>query len=502
MVMNQFRKGAEFNDYAIVGWSEIKISFPNRCIILFCKVEKVNPKIKTKKEPTKTLSYKPMRPQPSSNLSQESLNCARNLRNPPPPPPSVNLQSSQLFLFLFFLVPMESDAEDTKSQMTQNPSTPQTHRHKKKKKKIPTVQATIQVVPDIPEKTPPLVGYFPCSFDPTKSSYSNSTDVGLFRDSKKPRRLQIVVTPNGTNVDFVGTNYTGEATTGQSCNFALGVLDKATQTLKILPVASNKIFRLQPMVRGYNYSAKEPESSVKEQLTGEEKAEKQMELQSRYGTKKAIREEALESTESQISRHIPPFNESATTPQEAYSLDKIILTGEWDLLGDIYEHFQGGAEVSWDAFPRFVCHRIHKLQDIEVDEEKFKLSCIFSYITHLIKFKDQHSMDGISSSRTHRIPNLLFHKFSTMFPTESKSLSNEKTNLLISYVLVLTLFVDEFETDLTDIAKDLRMSAIALRKHYENLGCKLVRKRNVMFATLPVPLQFPQLRQRRQKRNR
>lgn len=44
------------------------------------------------------------------------------------------------------------------------------------------------------------------------------------------------------------------------------------------------------MVRGYNYSAKEPESSVKEQLTGEEKAEKQMELQSRYGTKKAIRE--------------------------------------------------------------------------------------------------------------------------------------------------------------------------------------------------------------------
>lgn len=51
-----------------------------------------------------------------------------------------------------------------------------------------------------------------------------------------------------------------------------------------------QIFRLQPMVRGYNYSAKEPESSVKEQLTGEEKAEKQMELQSRYGTKKAIRE--------------------------------------------------------------------------------------------------------------------------------------------------------------------------------------------------------------------
>lgn len=50
-----------------------------------------------------------------------------------------------------------------------------------------------------------------------------------------------MVTPNGTNVDFVGTNYTGEATTGQSCNFALGVLDKATQTLKILPVASNKV---------------------------------------------------------------------------------------------------------------------------------------------------------------------------------------------------------------------------------------------------------------------
>jgi DNA-directed RNA polymerase I subunit RPA49 len=108
-------------------------------------------------------------------------------------------------------------------------------------------------------------------------------------------------------------------------------------------------------------------------------------------------------------------------------------------------------------------------------------------------------MDGVSSAKGHRIPSILSQKFSTVFSPESKRLSAEKNYLLISYVLVLTLYADEFRTDPTDIAKDLRMSSIKLRVHYEHLGCKLSRQDSLLLFTLPLPLQFPTVRQKRRR---
>ena len=109
-------------------------------------------------------------------------------------------------------------------------------------------------------------------------------------------------------------------------------------------------------------------------------------------------------------------------------------------------------------------------------------------------------MDGFSSAKGHRFPSMIKDKFSTMFDAVSKRLSTEKNNLLISYVLVLTLFADEFQTSMTDIAKDLRMSNATLRTHYETLGCKVSKKNDVSTVTLPVPLQFPSVRRKRRNR--
>ncbi|KAG4990642.1 hypothetical protein JHK87_024099 [Glycine soja] len=79
-------------------------------------------------------------------------------------------------------------------------------------------------------------------------------------------------------------------------------------------------------------------------------------------------------------------------------------------------------------------------------------------------------------------------------------LPSEKINLLICYVLVLTLFSDEFRTDYTDIAKDLSMNILPVRQLYEHLGCKISPQKNILYATLPVPLKFPELRLRKRKR--
>ena len=42
-------------------------------------------------------------------------------------------------------------------------------------------------------------------------------------------------------MDFVGSNYSGESTSGHHCSYALGVFDKESQRLKIVPVAFDKV---------------------------------------------------------------------------------------------------------------------------------------------------------------------------------------------------------------------------------------------------------------------
>ncbi|PON96198.1 RNA polymerase I associated factor, A49-like [Trema orientale] len=408
-------------------------------------------------------------------------------------------------------------------------------KNKKKKDRESSVQATIQVFQEQPEKLAPLVGYFPSGFDPnghnSDEGEPSSAMARVFRNKDKPKRLQLVVTPaNGSKVDFVGTNYIGEAAAGhQHCNYALGVLDKETQTLKIVPIASNKIFRLEPKVRGLDSPNEEFESLAKGESAAQQKADKMNRLNEKFGTSKSRREanklqvlnrehnpqyerdldgtikqivvkkEDIESSQVHNVRNTPPYNAAATTPQEAYPLDKIIFEGEWDFLEDIYELLQKEAEDKWNAYPTFVSNRIHKLQKIEDEDEKKSLSGIFSYITHLVKFKDQNSMDGASSAKNHKMPRILRQKFESMFDPVSRKLSPEKHNLLISYVLVLSLYADEFRSDLSDIAKDLKISSAALREHYEHLGCKLVQAKKIWYATLPVPLKFPSLRQKRRR---
>ncbi|CAJ2648608.1 unnamed protein product [Trifolium pratense] len=308
--------------------------------------------------------------------------------------------------------------------------------------------------------------------------------------------------------------------------YALGVFDREAQTLKIMHVGANKIFRLEPKVKGLEYSMPPPTPTV-EEMSPDQWTEKRRKTDAIFGSMRQIvmnnkweeirideepeakenlaekmknvevKESVLANTEAHVTRHIPPYNASATTPQEAYVLDQIILSEEWNHLQDIYYTLRKGEAADFSIYSTFIRNRIDRLKKIEDESEKMKLSCILSFINHLVKFKDQHSMDGVSSSKQHKIPNILRHRFSTMFAvSESRRMPPEKINLLISYILVLTLFSDEFQTDYSDISKDLRMNKGPVKQIYEHLGCKILKQRP-FYATLPIPLTFPQLRQKK-----
>lgn len=214
-----------------------------------------------------------------------------------------------------------------------------------------------------------------------------------------------------------------------------------------------------------------------------------------------VNTEALKAAGNINLFNIPYYDMSASTPDKAYPLEKIIEKEEWDCLGDLL-NLSPGAKLTPDAYPIFVCNRVQKLDDIKDEHEKITVAGVLQYITHLIKYKDKHSTD-CKSVKNHQFPSIIEEKFRTVFnESSSRSLSSGKRKLLINYVLVLTLFVDGYQSDATDIAKDLRMDAQELKKQFEWLGCKIVDEKSVLLATLPVPLNIPGLRRSTKKRKR
>jgi DNA-directed RNA polymerase I subunit RPA49 len=142
-------------------------------------------------------------------------------------------------------------------------------------------------------------------------------------------------------------------------------------------------------------------------------------------------------------------------------------------------------------------------------EDKERLAWILSYITHLLTLLERNS--SISRWRKKEnearkgpaVPQAVYRKLLVMFVEEgSSSLSTEKHELLINYILVLTLFADDFKSDPADIGSDLKMTRQMLKPYYDQLGCKSKPSGafQTSFMTLPAPLNFPKEVTRKRKR--
>jgi len=130
-----------------------------------------------------------------------------------------------------------------------------TEKKKKKhsKKHKATDEAPTNVTVDAPTTggssyaaAAPVVGYFPSGYDPLAAAAAaagaeSSPRTRLFRHEKHPTWVDLVVRSPGGGPDFVGRSYAGEAAAPQLCEYALGVLDKASGTLRVVPIAAKKV---------------------------------------------------------------------------------------------------------------------------------------------------------------------------------------------------------------------------------------------------------------------
>lgn len=455
------------------------------------------------------------------------------------------------------------------------------HHRKKKRRKLDVV---MDFLPSQDALSCPFVGYFPSGFDPTQydarplsknGHLETGLNVSAYQNTEryKTKQYQLVVTPPHGSVDFVGTNYLGEGAMWQPGNYALGVFDKESQTLKLVPLGGTKVLRMEPRVRGLDYGDSIPEAVPVAPSSKEIMLQKKNLLTSTFGTQKSrvrlnrkerghvkeealgdkaeigrlfekagtnlsilTSQEALQRVNAAVTRNIPPHDATATTPDRAYLFNEIITLEEQNSLSDVTSLIAAARNpdkarelCEENLYPDFVIKHLHKL-NIENDEEgNTKRAVIMSYIRHLLAFYnlprpliksivdpvgyrgDYNSSKAIDLRSHSNIPNAVAVKILKLFTTIDRTRDEEvriqtvdNRNLLISYILLLGLMLDNYKADPFDLALELKMTISKLKPHYMELGCKYqVLKgkdrperdslQRLYKVVLRVPLEFPQM---------
>eukprot|EP00250_Pteridium_aquilinum_P015668 c22690_g1_i1 orf=156-1583(+) len=459
--------------------------------------------------------------------------------------------------------------------------------HSRKKKKRKKTDVSLDFVPAKEGHACPFVGYFPSGFDPMLCRQgqeaqgpqeAGSLKVSAYQNTEKfkTRQHQLVVSPPDVNVEFVGTNYLGEGAMWQPGKYALGVFDKDSLTLQLLPLSGTKVLRMEPRVHGLGYDVDSLSGTTDGEMSKDLMLQKRNLLTSTFGTHKSrimlnryergrVKEEALGDKEeigrlfqkagdnvsvltseeafqqanAAIKRNIPPYDLTATTPDKAYIFEKIITPEEQSSLSDLelLKSAIGRDEKISElrkerAYPEFVLKRLYSMKNLQ-EELKIRGVVILSYITHLLAFYnlprrviqsivdpmgshgDLQSSNAIDLRSYANIPNAVVAKSLKLFTTnqgtasesEARTQTAEKRDLLISYILLLGLMIDNFRADPYDLAVEMKKSILELKNYYMELGCKFKTVKEadrgvvdpksaqrLYEAVLPMPLQFPTLK--------
>ncbi|CAO2144774.1 unnamed protein product [Urochloa humidicola] len=262
--------------------------------------------------------------------------------------------------------------------------------------------------------TAPAVAYFPTGYDPLAAAAAEedkpAPNARLFRHEKHPTWVDLVVKSPSGGPDFVGRSYAGEAATPQLCEYALGVLDKASGTLRVVPIAANKILRLEP-----HLEVQRPAHSQHSEIASEAGSVagidemKVQDLTMMYGTKmdrdkdnkwKSLNEQrndpsayedidigtsninTNDNQEPVIIRNIPPYDPTADTSEKAYLLDEIIPKNMRRHLLEIVDHFESG-QISSKGYGSFVSNCVQKLQELQIKRDLLgycptsNISCLY-----------------------------------------------------------------------------------------------------------------------------
>ncbi|XP_053399756.1 DNA-directed RNA polymerase I subunit RPA49-like [Mercenaria mercenaria] len=201
---------------------------------------------------------------------------------------------------------------------------------------------------------------------------------------------------------------------------------------------------------------------------------------------------------------LPPCNKTAENVEDVYNLS--------DILSDIdMGSLQSAAAVFFDStseqlnewrenqtYPGYILSHVSGMPlDPELRWKRSKCLIYLHYMIHMYKLTPKQLKEKDPFVKD--CPGLIKKKLRENFTKEAvktRYMPSRLKDRLAAYILTLCLLIDEFNLELGDIMKDMKLERNRLFVMMKSLGCKINKKvrneEDIYIARLKLPLDFPQ----------
>eukprot|EP00301_Raphidiophrys_heterophryoidea_P026095 c8921_g1_i1.p1 GENE.c8921_g1_i1~~c8921_g1_i1.p1 ORF type:complete len:425 (+),score=105.61 c8921_g1_i1:37-1275(+) len=395
---------------------------------------------------------------------------------------------------------------------------------------------TINVDTSTPKEAAPLLASFANSRPEAVGDLGGVADMQfqLFQHSAGRKRMLVA---NDSAMEWQATNFGSQSSKHNLCNYAIGVFDPETKQVKLYPVDS--VYDMDQAVIGkrkkmedgttkkVNKSYMEQRNQLIEQF-GASKAKRRVAaaqaniisseaISQVSDVRSTIKQTAADNTDllhQNEDRNLPPHNREATTPEEAYVLEDLITTELWNELDpkELFEAVKKPSMITeWresKRYPDYVLEKIPVLGNItgEDRDTKGKLLLMISMLVNLRnarkrKFGSKKALEELLPW----VPPSAIDYFCLTFYSQSPTLpgfmqDDRLQDLLLLYVLVFALHVENFNFSSRSLQADLGFTSTQMRKYLMALGCTVLSAKSgesSVSATLSTPLTFPEMGKRK-----
>ncbi|KAN0038016.1 hypothetical protein ACTA71_000188 [Dictyostelium dimigraforme] len=329
--------------------------------------------------------------------------------------------------------------------------------------------------------------------------------------SSKNKRHRVIL----TNTDQL--EYESEDRDSKYSKYAIGIFDKNTKQLKIVPT---KIQTMNQSVIGYTLTL--DSSSV---LSREERYDKIKKLADSFGskiTKKKMQKMEMENVENldyerttksidavkneladiesnEKPFDLPDFDAETKDVKMIYNIEAILPPRIF--FGLNHQPFLDIISKTSEApsyLPEYFKDQLRRFGDIK-DEEKVVYNCklltFMWYSMILMKSKGSHE-PLIKEGCTNEVINFLVSIFGSKINHKKYNISQDDKLKIYNYLAIFALKLQDFQiSDIGLLSQSLSLTPSTFEKHFTRVGCKIVRigaeKRSVR---LEAPLKLPKSR--------
>ncbi|KAF5326627.1 hypothetical protein D9611_000864 [Ephemerocybe angulata] len=429
--------------------------------------------------------------------------------------------------------------------------------HKKRKRdESPTREVTIGVSDAKPGKGGPYLVSYPAVTAPADTAFNRYAK----KKSKSATQNRpssevddgILLAGETETVEFMtNEEETGRASEG-GCQYLVALHNRRTGELSILPDLKNPhllthtvkaLKSIQPVAAPSKTQFREAKTALGETF-GTKKAKAAIRAAERnhvdIGAMTGVMDYVMESiqkgaeglmtadeakTFADENRLIPPFDASATEPDDVYPLHGIIPEAEWKALSvsafDAASNEKERLALLPHRYSEYIKQELTRITSGGMSpKQKRKNLKLLQYISGMLAFRQVANKKDVDKERVYEklqpLPTIIADSLLARFTevprgsTSHTSTSSTKTNLL-AHIFALCLKLDQFATDTEVLAKDLSMKTTDVNQLFKSLGCKVVKlgdRERVKLglpdstaetkrAILTAPVEFPKPRLKR-----